>query len=163
MKSIIFALTVGRQFSLMPIAILILASFCLSQPAVQLGPAVGPPTTNVLVSGSGFSADASIDIYFNTTFEASALADGSGSFSNVAIQVPSSAVPGNHWVSAVQLSTDTGAKAVFLVQTNWLQFGFTPDNTRNNPYENVLNASTVASILPRWNAGVLTGGAPRPQ
>lgn len=58
---------------------------------IMLSPAGGPPTSMVQVSGGGFSPGASINISFDTTDEALATANSSGSFSSVAIQVPSTA------------------------------------------------------------------------
>ena len=70
--------------------------------SVKLSPAVGPPTTNLLASGSGFDPYMAVDIYFDTTDLALATTNGTGAFSNIGIQVPASAVPGTHWVSAVE-------------------------------------------------------------
>jgi outer membrane protein assembly factor BamB len=114
-------------------------------------------TSKLLVSGSGFKPYAAIDIYFDTKDEAKAIANGSGSFSKVAIQTPKSALPGKHWVSAVQRSGQIGAQAPFLVNTNWSQYGFTSDGRRTNPYENVLNPSTVGGLDLLWS--YTTGGA----
>jgi len=139
-----------RQFSLVCIVVLIFAGFCLGQ-TISLSLKGGPPGTKVRVSGSGFSPNAAIDIYFDTTDEALANANGSGSFSNIVIPVPSSALPGEHWVSAEQVSSETGAQAPFRVNTNWLEFGFTANGKRLNPYENVLNPSTVGAIGVQWS------------
>jgi outer membrane protein assembly factor BamB len=120
-------------------------------PKVTLTLKSGPPTSNVSVSGSGFSAYAAIDIYFDTTDQALAIANASGAFSNIPIQVPPSALPGTHWVSAVQRSNGQGAQASFLVQTNWSEQGFTTKNKRTNPYENVLDASNVGLMDLDWS------------
>lgn len=137
--------------------LLTLTGFCLAQPAVKLSVKDGPPTSTVTVSGSGFGDYAAVDIYFDTSDEGLALANGSGEFSGIAIEVTASALPGTHWISAVQRSTDTGAQAPFVVETNWSQFGFTPRNQRNNYYENVLNQYNVGSIDVQW--AYSTGGA----
>jgi hypothetical protein len=84
----------ARQIVLTGLAILGFTGVCFAQPAVKLGTSSGPPTTTVLVSGSGFAADALIDIYFDTTDEVLALANGSGAFSKIALVVPASAQPG---------------------------------------------------------------------
>jgi len=147
----IASIRAGKQLCLVCIAILCLAGFSFSQPAVSLSPSDGPPTTKLLVSGSHFSPFAAIDIYFDTADKALAIADGSGSFSHIAIQVPASALPGQHWVSAVQRAGATGAQAPFRVNTNWAQFGFTSRHKRLNLYENVLSPATVGSIDLRWS------------
>ena len=120
-------------------------------PKLTPSPKSGPPTSSISVSGTGFSAYAAIDIYFDTTDETLAFANGSGAFSKIPIPVPASALPGNHYVTAVQRSNGKGAQAVFLVQTNWSEFGFTSKNKRSNPYENVLNLSTVGLMDLDWS------------
>ncbi len=134
------------------IAALLLSSAAFSQ-TITLSPAGGPPTTSTQVSGSGFSPSASIDIYFGRTDEASATADGSGSFS-IAIQVPASALQGEHTVSAVPGGGGSSAQATFAVYTNWPQYGFGPNHAGHNPYENVLSPSTVGSIKLKWISSI---------
>jgi hypothetical protein len=75
-------------------AILFLAGSCFSQPAISVSPTDGPPTTSLLVSGSGFAPNAKIDVYFGTQDEAVAMTNGAGSFSQIAIPAPASALPG---------------------------------------------------------------------
>src|SRR6266567_3062676 len=93
-----------RPLGLGCISVLLLAGLCYSQPTVGLSPSSGPPTATVVVSGSSFPTSAAIDIYFDTTDLALAVADSTGSFSQIAIQVPASALPGTHTVTAVARS-----------------------------------------------------------
>jgi hypothetical protein len=86
--------SLAKQISGVTTAALLLTSLCLGQIAVTVSPRSGPPTGQTSVSGSGFSPNARIHIYFDRTYESSTLADGSGSFSNVAIEIPVSAIPG---------------------------------------------------------------------
>jgi len=154
----------SKQVCLLGTAILFLAGFCFSQPAISLSPTDGPPTTSLRVSGSGFAPNAQIDIYFGTQDEAVALTNGAGSFSQIAIPAPASALPGTHWVSAVERSGHTGAQATFLVRTSWSEFD-RPDMKRWNPYENVLNVNNVGSMVLKWShplggiAGVISSPA----
>jgi hypothetical protein len=153
-----------RNFPVLSITLLF-ASLGFGQPKVTVSPKSNPPTTNVLVSGSGFSAYAAIDIYFDTADEALASANASGSFSKISIPVPASAVPGTHWITAVQRSNDKSAKTPFTVNTNWAEFGFTPAGKRFNPYENVLSPSTVGAIDEQWSFTTGSGfdsAPPRP-
>jgi hypothetical protein len=143
--------SVVRRILLVPVVVLLLAGLCFAAPTIRLSPNSGPPTSNLQVSGSGFSAYAAIDIYFDTTDEALAIANGRGAFSNISIPVPASALPGNHYVSAVQRSNGLGAQALFVVQTNWAELGFTSKNNRRNPYENVLSPSTVGLMDLQWS------------
>ena len=89
-------------------SILMLAASGFSQ-SITVSPASNPPNTTTLVSGSGFSAGADVDIYFDTTDLALAVTDGTGSFSQIALRVPASALPGEHMVSAVDRSTGASA------------------------------------------------------
>ena len=146
----------SKQVCLLGTAILFLAGFCFSQPAISLSPTDGPPTTSLRVSGSGFAPNAKIDIYFGTQDEAVAMTNGSGSFSQIAIPAPASTLPGAHWVSAVERSGHTGAHATFTVYTSWNQF-HRHNMMRWNPFENVLNVNNVGSLQVKWSYA--TGGA----
>jgi outer membrane protein assembly factor BamB len=145
------AIGATKQVCLLSAALLLLAGVCFSKAAVSLSPSSGPPTSQLLVSGSGFKPHATIDIFFDTKEEAKAIANSSGSFSKIAVQAPASALPGKHWVSAIRRPGQSGAQAPFLVNTNWRQFGFNPDGKRLNPYENVLSPSTVGIIDLLWS------------
>ena len=151
------AVASSRQVCLLSIVVLLAAGVCFGKPAVSVSPTSGPPTSKLLVSGSGFKANAEIDIYFDTKDEAKVIANSSGSFSKIAIEAPASALPGKHFVSAVQRAGDTGAQAPFLINTDWSQYGFTSDGTRLNPYENVLSPRTVGGLSLLWSYA--TGGA----
>jgi hypothetical protein len=71
-------------------------------------------TTTVTVTGSGFSACALVDIYFDTTDLCLAIAGGTGNIRCV-IAIPKETQPQTHWISAVQRSTSTGAQKSFIV------------------------------------------------
>src|SRR5579885_2854827 len=144
----------NHRVTLLTVAFLTLTGLCVAQPAVNLSPRTGPPTTNLQVSGSGFTPYSQIDIYFDTKDDALAVADASGSFSKINITAPGSALPGTHWVSAVQRSNYTGAQAPFWVHTDWSQVGFVPNQTLWNPYENVLSAQTVGRLSLKWSSPV---------
>jgi putative pyrroloquinoline-quinone-binding quinoprotein len=60
-----------------------------------------------------------VDINFDTTDEALVSTSGSGAFSGIKVRVPASAVPGRHYVTAVQRHSGRSAQARFLVNTNW--------------------------------------------
>src|ERR1700693_1976515 len=115
------AIGATKQLCLLSAVVLLVAGVCFSKTAVSLSPSSGPPTSKLLVSGSGFKPHATIDIFFDTKDEAKAVANGSGAFSRIAIPAPASALPGKHWVSAVQRFKQHGAQAPFLVNTDWRQ------------------------------------------
>ena len=139
----------GQRTALALTTIFCLLSVGFSQ-SVTLSNKSGPPTTSILVSGTGFAADAEIELYFDTTEIALVNANSSGAFSKIKIQVPASALPGEHWVSAEQTSTGTGVQAAFRVNTNWVEQGFNAAGTNSNPYENVLNPDNVSGIGLLW-------------
>src|SRR4051794_35791985 len=85
-------------------------------PAVTLAPGVGPPTTAITVSGTGFSASAPVDIYFDVTDMCLAIATAGGTIS-CTFTAPKDAQPQAHYVSAVQRSPVIGAQAAFVVRT----------------------------------------------
>jgi outer membrane protein assembly factor BamB len=124
---------------------------CLGQASISLSSKGGPPTSSLRVSGSGFTPGAQINIYFDVKDEALVIADGTGSFSDVKIEVMPSAAPGKHWVSAVQRSGYTGAQSPFWVHTDWAQMGFAPAHSWSNPYENVLSPRTVRQLSLEWS------------
>jgi hypothetical protein len=140
---------------LVGIAVLSLAGFCFSQAAISLSLTSGPPTTRLFVSGSGFAAKATIDIYFSSQREAVATASGSGSFSQIAVVAPAWELPGTYRVKAVARKGGSSASAKFLVRTNWSQLHF--DNMKRwNPYENVLGVNNVGGLQEKWSYA--TGG-----
>jgi len=148
----------STRFSLVAITISMLATSCFAQTAVSLSPKDGPPTTTLRVSGSGFTPYAQIDLYFDSQDQALAVADAAGAFSQVAIQAPKSAVPGNHWITAAERSGRLVKQKIFQVHVNWTEF-HTKDMRRENPYENVLSVDNVGSL--RLFAHYKTGGAVR--
>jgi outer membrane protein assembly factor BamB len=132
-------------------------------PSIIISSASGPPTTNLTAAGSGFDTYAAVDIYFDFTDLALVVTNGAGEFGGSAIagiplQVPRSAVPGNHWITAVERWSTKAAQKQFLVRSDWAQFHFSPDHKGVNPYENVLSPTTVGKLRLRWsyqaNAGI---------
>jgi outer membrane protein assembly factor BamB len=131
-----------------------------SSPQVWDLPTQGPPTTNVLVQGAGFDPLTAIDVYFDSTKLISTTTDKNGAFGNgvvtatgatfTRLQVPANAVPGQHTITAQERVGQKSAQKSFLVQTDWPQFGFNEQHTGFNPYENVLNPSTVDNLMLRW-------------
>lgn len=131
------------------ITIFCLAGCCFGKTTISLSSAVGPPTTNIYVSGSGFTASVKIDLYFDSTDVGLATANKSGTFSKVTISAPATAQPGNHTIKAVPRTGTATATATFLVRTDWAQFH--RDNMeRWNPYENTLTAANVGGLQMKW-------------
>jgi outer membrane protein assembly factor BamB len=155
----------ARQGSFTLTLLLLLLSACLlcstvvkaeeiptTTPAITINPTVGPPTTNMLVSGTGFDPNVAVDIYFDKTDLALATTNGAGAFGRgsvfggIALQVPASALPGTHWITARERYRIKAAQKPFLVRTDWAEWHYDPTRTGANPYENVLSPATVGNL-----------------
>jgi outer membrane protein assembly factor BamB len=132
----------------------VLDSASAARPRIKLSRSSGTPTSTVTISGSGFSAHRAVDLYFDTRDKVLASTNGKGAFSGMALQVPSSALPGTNYITAVQRHSGRSAQAKFVVNTNWAQDGFSASHTGLNPYENVLSPSNVASLKLDWKGHV---------
>ena len=139
----------------------LLPAVALAQ-SITLGRRGGPPTRNFEVTGSGFGQTEVVDLYFDSTDTALAVTDPSGSFTSPKITVPASALPGDHWVSAVGRDSGYTAQTTFKVHTNVTQIHFNPKLDGVNPYENVLNAANVGTMDLAWSytTGNLACGSP---
>jgi outer membrane protein assembly factor BamB len=145
------------------ISAILLSGVCFAQPALVLSAEGGPPTTGVFVSGSGFPASTTVDIYFDTTELALAGTNGTGSFPGIKIRVPASALPGTHWITAAVANvTGDTAQAPFHVRTNWSQFRFTTNHSGLNPHENVLSRTTVGDLGLRWSYSTVATASSSP-
>jgi outer membrane protein assembly factor BamB len=118
---------------------------------ISLNPVVGPPTTAVAISGTKFGRTEAVDVYFDSTDLLLAVTNSSGSFSQ-SLDVPTSAQPGTHWVTAVGRVSGLAAQASFLVQTNWSMFHYNLQHSGYNPFENTLNPGNVAGLNQAWAA-----------
>lgn len=132
-------------------------------PGISLSRTVGPPTTALSVSGSGFAANEPVDIYEGSTDVVVAAADSGGTFSAVPIAIPAWAPPGVLWISAVGRHSLTAAQLSFTVRTDWLNDRGSAQNNGWNPYENVLDTSSVRRLEETWTttgANFLSNGPP---
>jgi outer membrane protein assembly factor BamB len=122
-----------------------------AQATVTVFPVVGPPTTPVKVSGSGFTPGELVDIFFDGGSPlATVTADGSGSFSGAQITVPGPALPGAHRISATGRSSGATGFAQFLVRVNWTMLGFGSQRRNENPYERLLDTTHVGALVQKW-------------
>src|SRR4051794_18318903 len=110
------------------------AAPALAAPTATLTPAGGPPTTSVSITGAGFTASTSVDVFFDTTDIGLAATSATGAVA-VTVPVPASAAFGTHWITLDERQTHTAAQAQFFVRTNWAQDGFGPQGRRFNEYE----------------------------
>lgn len=136
-------------------------------PQIYALPKSGPPTTIVLVQGAGFDPLTAIDISFDSVILASTTTDKNGAFGTgivpargatfVRLQVPATALPGQHTIMAQERVGQVSAQTAFLVQTDWAEFHFGADRAGVNPYENVLGVNNAGHLTQQWS--FLLGGA----
>jgi len=119
-------------------------------PSVTLNSSTDHPQATDKVSGSGFPAYAAIDIYWDTTDILLGTSDGNGNFGPLKYKVPSDALPGEHWISAVSRKKGIAAQALFTVNTDWAQRGFNASGKRYNPWENVITPDNVDQLEVAW-------------
>lgn len=138
-------------------AVLALAAItgpAVASPTVTLSVKIGHPTIATQVSGSGFAANETIDVYFDTTDEFLTTADSNGAFPNQLLNVPKDALPGSHWITAVGRQTGDSGQQLFTVRTDWKKYQFDAANRGNNPYENVIDKSNVGTLSVAWSYAV---------
>jgi hypothetical protein len=111
----------------------------------------GFPGTKVKVAGSGFGANALVDVYLDTTDIRLVVTSTTGTF-NTTITIPKATTPDDYWITAVRRSTaPVAAQKPFTVRTNWSQFRGEARHRGINPYENVLNKDNVGGLEPDQN------------
>jgi outer membrane protein assembly factor BamB len=132
-----------------------------ASPHIYDVPQAGPPGSQTTIVGNGFDPNATLDIYFDSTDVGLVDTDNNGSFgmalkaptlrqNGLTIQIPNNAVPGQHWVTAVERITQIQAQVPFTVSADWAQFHFDAQHTGFNPFENILSPETAANLTTRW-------------
>jgi len=116
---------------------------------IALSPANGTPGTSVTVSGTGFDAYASVDVFLGTSDLALVTTSSTGTLST-SVQIPMSAQPGKNWITLDERRTHAAAQASFQVRALWTQGGFDSSWRGSNPFENTLNTGTVNGLSEVW-------------
>ena len=127
-------------------------------PSVVLSSVAGPPSTKITVSGLGFAASETVDVYLDASQVGLAGTATDGTFSGVAVTIPASAGPGAHTVSVVGRRDGAYAQTTFTVRTDWAMFRNTPSHRGNNTYENTVGTGNVGDLFQSWSVNV--NGAP---
>lgn len=125
-------------------------------PGVIVNATSGPPTSAQTLNYSGFGAYEAVDIYFDTEDVALAVASAAGA-GNLSFRLPADAIPGTHWVTAVGRRAANSAQIIFLVRTNWSEYGYSASHQGNNYYENVLDRTTVTKLRQAWRTPAADG------
>src|SRR5581483_1020920 len=127
------------------------AALTLSSPRAEAG-------ASVTVSGAGWRPGEGVDVFFDTTDVALAIADQSGSI-RIDVTIPGSAPPGAHWLTALGRTSGYGAQNTVLVVSDWPMFRFGAAHTGANPFENTLSPGNAASLRLLWRTRLGTGGS----
>jgi outer membrane protein assembly factor BamB len=123
----------------------------LAAPSVALSPVTDHPASTTSVSGAGFGASKAVDVYWDTTDVLLVVSNASGAIARHSVPVPAGALPGIHWISAIERDNGNAAQASFNVRTNWVEHGFGAHGKRTNPYENVISTANVDSLDVAWS------------
>ena len=115
------------------------------------------PGDTVRVNGGQFIPGETVTLSYDATAFATVVVrqrmgiTGSqlGTFS-ASFTVPTSTTTGSHTFSAVAQPSGLTAQSAVTVNANWAQYGFTPTNTRLNPYETAINATNVSQLTVAW-------------
>ncbi len=126
------------------------AEWAPSTATITLTPRVGPPTTMVTVTGSGFGALESVEVDFARAEVGRVSTDATGAFTT-SLKVPATARPGLNRVTSTGLTSGLQAATTFRVRTNWSMFHLDLANSGFNRYENVLSPTNVAELTTRWS------------
>ncbi len=118
--------------------------------SITLSPNSGPPTTRVTVKGTGFGPKEQVVITLDNNPIGKANTNKQGNFT-AKITIPKDYGPGATPVQATGQSSGLTAQATFTINTDWPSFGFDPQNTRNNIYENVINPSDAQFLVLNWS------------
>ncbi len=130
-------------------------------PHIYVAPRSGPPGSQTSTVGNGWDPNATVDIYFDSTDVGLVDSDSNGSFgmalraptirqNGLTIHIPEDAVPGQHWITAVERITQLQAQVAFTVKADWPQFRFDLSHTGYNPWEVALSPETVGNLVLDW-------------
>lgn len=133
-------------------------SFLLNN-SVAANPSTTPPGTKITMTGSGYQANESVQIFLNSStgaLLATLMADNNGNI-NHNVTIPAATTPGVHNLVGVGQSSGNTFSTTVSVDTAWGDFGFDYAHHRENYYENQLNTSNVANLQLKWSAATAVG------
>jgi outer membrane protein assembly factor BamB len=125
-----------------------------STPLLRVAPSVSPPARTVLAEvGQGFRPGERVDLYLDSTNVDDVIAPSAG-LVRTGIGIPTSAVPGTHWLTAVGSVSRRVAQTPLVVRTDWAEDGFSAAHDGFNISENLIGALNVYSLRAAWSAPV---------
>jgi hypothetical protein len=131
------------------LATLFVAASADAATTITLTPTSGRPGAAVTVSGTGFPANAAVDMFFGTSDVGLATSNASGAVS-FKTAIPTTAQPGPGWITLDDRRTHAAAQASFNVYTDWAQGGFGPSWRGYNPFENTIDTGNVDELSELW-------------
>ena len=151
----------GRRVAGAVAACLLLASVRIQSAqattaSIIVTPRYGPPTSLVKVAGTGFQPGEYVDVYFDSVDVSRVNANGSGGLPQTGVYIPTPAVPGTHWITAVGGTSAAAAQVPVTVRTDWIQANFDSTHQGWNIFENGIGSGNVATLGQVWTAA--TGG-----
>ena len=133
------------------------SSFTIAN-SLALSPASTPPGTNTTVTGTGFQAGETVQMFLDSTSGTqltSAIADSNGNI-NAPATLPAFVTPGAHTIIGVGQISALSFSAPLTINTNWGDFGFDTVHSRDNPYENSLSVNNVSGLTLKWPTAPFT-------
>jgi len=122
-------------------------------------PSTSPPGQSVMTSGTGFSANETVQIYWNSTtgpLLATTTADANGNIRQ-AITLPANAVPGANSLIGVGQTSGLSFTAPLTIDTSWGDFGFDDAHQRENTFDQDISTSNVGNLQLKWTATTASG------
>jgi len=146
-----------KRQSLFSLLLILLVTLTFSGSGQALGASLrsntSAPSPNAVITltGSGFGASEVVDIYFDIQDAVLAVTSAAGGFT-AKMTVPGSAVPGEHWATAVGRKSGRAAQRKLEVTINWFQFMNGPRHTGVSVLENQLDGDSVQSLDIAWSS-----------
>jgi outer membrane protein assembly factor BamB len=134
-----------------PLASSVSAGTDTSTATLVISPHRAAPTAIVSAAGTGFSSGETVSIDMDGAPVQTTRAGASGAF-QAHVRIPSTAIPGRHTVGATGETSGSVATDSVIVTTTWADGMFGPLRDGWNRTENVVNATNVAGLSPRWTA-----------
>ena len=117
-------------------------------------PTTSPPGQSVTVTGTGFQANESVQIHWDSVsgpLLQTTLANTNGNIRQ-AITIPSTAIPGINRLIAQGQTSELSFTASINIDTDWGDFGFDDAHQRENTFDQEISTSNVGNLQLKWTA-----------
>jgi phospholipase C/outer membrane protein assembly factor BamB len=141
----------ASAFILVPLT---LAIASVRAPSLTADQATAPPAGAVKVSGTGFAAGEQIELFLDSVDVERARASTAGALPATSIRLPTFAVAGAHWVTAIGQTSQRSAQVVVTVTSDWPQEGFDATRASWSAAEPSLTRDTIGTLAEGWDASL---------